>query len=50
MMQEPGLYAWSNRWFRWSVLALGGLMVAALLVGFVWLPAKQGDSTLRAKR
>ena len=38
MMQEPALYAWGNRWFRWSVFGLGGLTVAALLVGFVWLP------------
>jgi len=47
MMQEPALYAWGNRWFRWSVFGLGGLTVAALLVGFVWLPSVQGDFTAK---
>jgi len=46
-MQEPALYAWGNRWFRWSVFGLGGLTVAALLVGFVWLPSVQGDFTAK---
>jgi len=46
-MQEPALYAWGNRWFRWSVFGLGGLTVTALLVGFVWLPSVQGDFTAK---
>jgi cytochrome c553 len=47
MMQEPGLYAWGNRWFRWSVLGLIGVTMAILLVGFVWLPSVQGDFTAK---
>ncbi|WP_256353904.1 MULTISPECIES: cytochrome c [unclassified Variovorax] len=43
MMQQPGLYAWSNPWFRRSVLGLGALAVVTLLVGFVWLPSVQAD-------
>ncbi len=42
-MQEPGMYSWSNPWFRWSVTALTGLTLLSLLVGFVWLPSVQGD-------
>ena len=44
-MQEARLFAWSNRWFRWSVLGLVALIAATLLVGFVWLPSKHGDFT-----
>jgi mono/diheme cytochrome c family protein len=47
MMQEPGQYAWSNRWLRWSVLGLSGLTVAVLLVGFVWLPSVRSDFTAK---
>ena len=43
MMQEPGLYAWRNPWFRWSLLSVGGTFVAAVLVGFLWLPSAQSD-------
>lgn len=42
-MLEPGLYTWRNPWLRWSVLCVGGTMVAAVLVGFLWLPSAQGD-------
>ena len=47
MMQEPRLYTWSNGWFRWSVLGVGGMTVIALLVGFIWLPSAQGDFTAK---
>ena len=47
MMQEPAMYAWSNRWFRWSVCGLVVFVVASLLVGFVWLPSAQGDFTAK---
>jgi cytochrome c553 len=42
-MREDGMYAWSNPWFRWSVVGLVGLTVVSLLVGFVWLPSVHGD-------
>lgn len=47
MMQNPRLYTWSNGWFRWSVLGVGAMTLAALLVGFVWLPSVQSDFTAR---
>lgn len=37
------MYAWSNPWFRWSVVSLVALTVVSLLVGFVWLPSVHGD-------
>ena len=42
-MEEPGVHAWRNPWFKWSVLAVGGTFVAAVLVGFLWLPSAQSD-------
>jgi cytochrome c553 len=42
-MREPGMVAWRNPWLQWSVLAVCGSIVAALLVGFVWLPSAQSD-------
>ncbi|MDQ2926936.1 MAG: c-type cytochrome [Caldimonas sp.] len=42
-MEREAVYAWSNRWFRYSVLALCALSLFSLLVGFVWLPSVQGD-------
>ena len=47
-MQEARLFAWSNRWFRWSVLGLVALIAATLLVGFVWLPSKHGYFTAKS--
>jgi len=46
-MQEASLFAWSNRWFRRSVLSLVAFTVAMLLVGFVWLPSRHGDFTAK---
>jgi cytochrome c553 len=43
MMREPGLYAWRNPWWRWSVLFVCGTAVVSVLVGFIWLPSVQGD-------
>lgn len=45
-MEEP-LYTWRNPWFRWSVSLVGVVTVAAMLVGFVWLPSVQGDFTAK---
>ena len=43
MMDEPDRLGWSDPWRRWSVVAVCGVAVAALLVGFVWLPSAQSD-------
>ena len=43
MMREPSMYSWRNPWFRWSILSVCGTTVAAVLVGFVWLPSVQAD-------
>lgn len=43
--REPGMYAWGNPWFRWSVVSLAVLTVTSVLVGFVWLPSVHGDFT-----
>jgi len=42
-MDEPGMHSWANPWFRWSVVSLVVLTVAAIFVGFVWLPSVHGD-------
>jgi cytochrome c553 len=42
-MREHGMYSWSNPWLRWSILSVCGTTVAAVLVGFVWLPSAQSD-------
>ena len=42
-MREHGMYSWGNPWFRWSILAVCGTTVVAVLVGFVWLPSAQAD-------
>ncbi|MBC7434560.1 MAG: c-type cytochrome [Bdellovibrionales bacterium] len=42
-MRETGLYAWSNFWFRWSVVSLVVLTMLAVLVGFVVLPSVKSD-------
>lgn len=41
------LYAWSNPWFRWSVLSLLALTLVSVLVGFLWLPSVQRDFTMQ---
>jgi cytochrome c553 len=35
--------SWSSVWVKGSVLALSGLLVISILVGFVWLPSAQRD-------
>jgi cytochrome c553 len=47
MMSDDSPYAWRNPWFRWSVIWLVVLFVAAVLVGFVLLPAAQQDFSVR---
>jgi cytochrome c553 len=42
-MRESETFGWPNPVVRWSVLALLGLTIASLLVGFVWLPSVHGD-------
>lgn len=42
-MDEPGVYAWRNPWFRWSLITLIGFSFVSLLIGFVWLPSAQRD-------
>ena len=42
-MDDDRLYAWSNPWFRWSVVSLVVLTVLSFLVGFVVLPSVQSD-------
>ncbi len=37
------VYRWSNRGFRWSVVALVLLTVGSMLVGFIWLPSVHKD-------
>jgi cytochrome c553 len=44
-MDDDRLYAWSNPWFRWSVVSLVVLTVLSFLVGFVVLPSVQSDYT-----
>ena len=44
-MAEERPYAWSNPWFRWSIVSLAVLTVVAFLVGFVVLPSAQRDFT-----
>ena len=46
-MRDARLYTWSNGWFRWSVMVVGGMTVLALLVGFLWIPSAQGDFTAK---
>jgi cytochrome c553 len=41
--REGSPYAWSNPWFRWSLVSLVLLTVLSMLVGFVWLPSVQKD-------
>jgi cytochrome c553 len=44
-MGTERVYAWGNRWFRWSMVSLAVLTVLSLLVGFVLLPAVHKDFT-----
>jgi cytochrome c553 len=37
------MYAWSNPWFRWSVVSVCVVAVFSLLAGFVWLPSVHED-------
>ena len=48
-MREPGLYAWRNPWWRWSVLFVCGTAVVSVLVGFIWLPSVQGDFSAQGR-
>lgn len=42
-MREPGKSFWRDPWVRGSVLALLGLTVVSVAVGFLLLPSAQGD-------
>jgi cytochrome c553 len=42
-MRAPAEHGWQDPWVRWSVLALVGLTVVSVLVGFIWLPSAQAD-------
>ncbi len=42
-MSGQRVVAWSNPWFRWSVISFCASSVAAILIGFIWLPSAQGD-------
>ena len=42
-MAEDRSHAWSNPWFRWSIVSLTVLTVALFLVGFIVLPSAQRD-------
>ena len=44
-MVDDRPYAWSNAWFRWSIVSLAVLTVACFLVGFIVLPSVQRDFT-----
>ena len=44
-MPDERIYAWSNPWFRWSVVWLVVLTVLCFLVGFLVLPSVQRDYT-----
>jgi cytochrome c553 len=46
-MAEPGMFSWRNPWVRGSVVSLVLLTVAAMLVGFVWLPSVHRDFTAK---
>jgi cytochrome c553 len=43
VIEVDGMYSWSNRWFRWSLVSLVAFTVVSILVGFLWLPASQAD-------
>ncbi len=47
MMDEAPLHSWRNAWLRTGVIALAGLIVATLVVGFVWLPSMSNDFSAR---
>ncbi|ALV07338.1 c-type cytochrome [Roseateles depolymerans] len=38
-MMNNAVFSWRNVWFRRSVVALAGLTLLWMLVGFVWLPS-----------
>ncbi|MBS0446886.1 MAG: cytochrome c4 [Proteobacteria bacterium] len=42
-MRESGTFGWGNPLVRWSILALAGLSVVSILVGFLWLPSVHAD-------
>jgi len=42
-MADDRPHAWSNPWFRWSIVSLVVLTVASFLVGFIVLPSTQRD-------
>jgi cytochrome c553 len=47
MMREERLFTWRNTVFRRCVIALAGLTVTMMLVGFVWLPSVHEDFTVQ---
>ena len=44
-MSDAPIFSLQNRWFVGSVASLVALVILAALVGFVWVPAAQGDGT-----
>ncbi len=42
MNREP-LFSWRNPWFTWSVGSVLVVVLASLLIGFVWLPSVHKD-------
>jgi cytochrome c553 len=46
MMAEERLYSLRNPWFVGAVAVVVGMALLAALVGFVWVPYRQGGATL----
>ena len=44
-MSEERLFSWRNKLFLRSVLALAGITLVSMLIGFVWLPSAHQDFT-----
>ena len=44
-MRDGHFQAWTQPWFRWSVVSLAALTAVCVLVGFVWLPSVHADFT-----
>lgn len=45
MSDEHRVRPWKNMWLRNSVLSVLAITAASFVIGFVWLPAQQGDYT-----
>lgn len=42
-MSAARLVSFRNRWFSWAVGGVAAMAVAAMLVGFIWLPSRHPD-------